>query len=293
MDSRDRLIRARFRAFLRTMADLPAAFLRDPRTSAWLLDRLPFARRGYDFAREWQVSPARRTEERRETAPNALEAFFDLRISGRGITKWRHYFDVYDRHLSKFVGREVRILEVGVFSGGSLEMWRHYLGARCFVLGVDIQAECRAYESEWARIIIGDQADRQFWRRMKSEIEPVDIVIDDGGHAVEQQIVTLEEMLPSLRPGGVYICEDTHGDFDRFVAFAQGLIASLHAFRPAPEDIEFLEAGHGIASHPTPFQKGVHSIHSYPFLTVIERNDRPVERFVAPKHGTDWQPFTA
>jgi hypothetical protein len=275
------------------MVDLPAGFVRDPRTSSWLLDRLQFARRGHEFARGWQGASARTAGRSVGKTPNALAEFFESRRTGRGITKWRHYFDAYDRHLSKFVGREVRILEVGIYSGGSLEMWRHYFGPGCSVLGVDIEETCRLYENEWTRVLIGDQGDRRFWRRLKAEIPPVDIVVDDGGHAVEQQIVTLEEMLPHLRPGGVYLCEDTHGDFDRFVAYAQGLIGSLHAFEPAPEDIEFLEAGKGIASHATPFQSSVRSIHSYPFLTVIEMNDNPVERFICPKHGTEWQPFRA
>jgi hypothetical protein len=53
---------------------------------------------------------------------NRLTEFFDNRKSGQGIWKWRHYFDVYDRHFSKFRGQEVNIVEIGVFSGGSLEM---------------------------------------------------------------------------------------------------------------------------------------------------------------------------
>jgi hypothetical protein len=59
------------------------------------------------------------------------------------------------------------------------------------------------------KIFIGDEEDRKFWRRFKAEVPAVDIVIDDGGHQTQQQVVTLEELLPHLRPGGVYICEDS------------------------------------------------------------------------------------
>ena len=44
------------------------------------------------------------------------------------VWKWKHYCDVYHRHFSKFVGREVHVLEVGIYSGGSLQMWREYFG---------------------------------------------------------------------------------------------------------------------------------------------------------------------
>jgi len=41
----------------------------------------------------------------------------------------------------------------------------------------------------------------------------------------------------------------------------------------------------------TPLQSAVASVHFYTLLTVIDRAARPVSEFVAPKHGTLWQPF--
>ena len=43
---------------------------------------------------------------------------------------------------------------------------------------------------------------------MRSEVPPLDIVIDDGSHDADHQIVSLEELLPHLPLGGVYLCED-------------------------------------------------------------------------------------
>jgi 23S rRNA U2552 (ribose-2'-O)-methylase RlmE/FtsJ len=259
----------------------------------WLiLELLPFVQRGLDFARRWTAGPRGNAPEPVEgESRNALLDFFESRATGRGIMKWRHYFDAYDRHLRRFVGRDVTILEVGIYSGGSLEMWRSYFGPRCRVIGVDIQDACRVYEDDQTRIFIGDQADRSFWRRLLASLPSLDIVIDDGGHAVEQQVVTLEETLPALAPGGVFICEDTHGDFDRFQAYVRGLVASLNAFEPDASDLEFLREGKGVASHATPFQRDSHSIHSYPYLTVIEKREAPLAHLVCPKRGTEWQPF--
>jgi 23S rRNA U2552 (ribose-2'-O)-methylase RlmE/FtsJ len=289
-----KLVAARARAMADAMLALPAGLTRDPRTLSWLLGRLPYVQRGYDFARRWHGDARGAAGEPAEVErKNALQSFFEARASGRGITKWRHYFEAYDRHLAGFVGRDVTILEVGIYSGGSLEMWRSYFGPRCRVVGVDIQDACRVYENEGTRIFIGDQADRSFWRRLLAELDVVDVVIDDGGHAAEQQIVTLEETLPGLAPGGVFICEDTHGDFDRFQSYVHGLVASLSAFEPDASDLEFLRDGKGIASHPTAFQRDIRAIYSYPYLTVIEKRNAPLEHFVAPKHGTEWQPFKA
>ena len=57
-------------------------------------------------------------------------------------------------------------------------------------------------------VFIGDQADRAFWKQFKEKVPAIDIIVDDGGHQVDQQVATLEELLPHLRPGGVYLCED-------------------------------------------------------------------------------------
>src|SRR5690349_460018 len=147
-----------------------------------------------------------------EPAPaNWLEEYFDAHTTGPGLWKWRHYFDIYDKHFAKFRGREVHILEVGIFSGGSLDMWKSYFGDDAHIYGVDIEPTCRAYEATGTRIFIGDQSDKNFWREVIREVPKLDIVIDDGGHRVSQQVPTLEMLLPHLRPGGVYLCEDIWG----------------------------------------------------------------------------------
>jgi hypothetical protein len=110
----------------------------------------------------------------------------------------------------------------------------------------------------------------------------LDILIDDGGHRMEQQIVTLEEMLPHLRPGGVYLCEDISGEYNWFSGYMQGLVNSLNAFK-AIGPKRYVDA--------TKFQAWTHSIHFYPFVTVIEKYAQPVRQFTNPKRGTEWQPF--
>lgn len=216
---------------------------------------------------------------------NPLEKYFDSHTQGRGIWKWRHYFDIYDSHFRRFVGKPVNILEIGVYSGGSLDMWRQYFGSKCRIYGVDIEEACKAYENDAVRIFVGDQADRTFWERFKREVPTLDIVIDDGGHLPHQQIATLEALLPHLRPGAVYLCEDVHGTYNAFADYISGLSYNLNAVEH--------ESWHsdGVSSSATAFQSAIASIHLYPFVVVIEKTQKPVEEFSAPKHGTQWQPF--
>ena len=162
-------------------------------------------------------------------------------------------------------------------------MWRKYFGVGCHVHGVDIEPACRAYANAETTIHIGNQADRNFWRTFRGAVPQVDIVIDDGGHEPEQQMVSLEELLPHLRPGGVYICEDVHGVGNRFAAFAQALADQLNAVR--------LQSPTDYSSECTPLQASVTSVHLYPFMVVIETRTTSLPTLSAPRHGTQWQPF--
>ena len=274
------------RRHLRKLVDLSGSFARQPGVSFRLLGQLSWVRRGFDYAQHFESAavdppgPPLPPPGTAVASSNPLKEFFDSRDTGRGISKWTHYFDIYNRHFSRFVGKEVKVLEIGVFSGGSLEMWRHYFGPRCRVYGVDVNEACRSYGNEFTEIFIGDQADRGFWKVFKKRVPHLDILVDDGGHRPEQQIATLEEMLPHLRPGGVYLCEDIHGTHNGFAAYMLGLVRNLNAMTDDPSQP-------GV--RPSPLQASIHSVHFYPYVTVIEKTERPVPLFIAPRRGTEWQ----
>ena len=256
-----------------------------------LSEGLPFTLRGSEYAEKWALDAKRTSfsysgDGTTIDSKNRLKLYFDTHKVGRGIWKWIHYFDIYQRHFSKFVGREVHVLEIGIYSGGSLHMWEEYFGLNCHIYGVDIEQACKAYEGDRTKIFIGDQADREFWKGFKKQVPKVDIVIDDGGHKPEQQLITLEEMLSHLRPGGVYLCEDVHGNFNNFCSFVHGLASHNNSVINNSVDKE-----KGNVCTPSPFQEAIHSIHFYPYAIVIERNSNPIKQFIAPKHGTEWQPF--
>jgi SAM-dependent methyltransferase len=248
-------------------------------------ERAAWQRRGLTFAESWPQPTVGRS---RSNDDNPLRAFFNARKEGRGIWKVDHYFDVYHRHFERFRGTEVHVLEIGVGSGGSLDMWHQYFGPRARVYGVDLQEACLGYADESTRIFIGDQGDREFWRTFRAEVPKLDIVVDDGGHEPLLQTTSLEELLPYLRPGGVYLVEDHTGSTSRFPAYVSGLVRALNAW-------------HGRSDHENPerrkvsqaegFQSLIDSIHSYPFATVIETRRDAIAEFVSAKHGTEWEPF--
>jgi len=185
----------------------------------------------------------------------SFSLFFNNVSQGPGVWKWLQYFPAYERHLSRFIGKEVHILEIGVQSGGSLIMWKSVFGSSAYVYGCDINPNCKAYEDSRTRVFIGDQESPEFWERVLNAVPQIDILIDDGGHTEEQQIATLGIMLPRISPGGVYITEDIHESDNPFwqsLKFA-------HLQSPAGKHYKGL---HGLVA----------SVHIYPYLLVIERS---------------------
>jgi hypothetical protein len=216
---------------------------------------------------------------------NPLEDYFDRNLVGHGIWKWRQYFEMYHTHLEKFIGRKPKIVEVGVYSGGSLPMWIQYFGPGAHIHGIDIEPACKAYENETISIHIGDQENRKFWGDFFEKVPEIDVFIDDGGHTPNQQRITLEEVLPRLKPGGIYICEDIHSENNTFFWFLSGILSNLNANNPF-----FLENGEP-ASHSSNFQKWVKSVSFYPYAVVIEKNNIALPILKSPRRGTIWQPF--
>ena len=178
---------------------------------------------------------------------NPLEQHFrDNR--GRLIHKWIHYFDIYDRHFAPYRGRPVTVVEFGVYHGGSLQMWRSYFGRRARIIGVDIDPRCQAAAGDRIEVVLGNQEDRDFLRDLRERVGPIDVLIEDGGHSMTQQITTLEEMLPAIREGGVYLAEDLHTSYwpdpyggglrkpGTFIEYAKNLIDQQHAWHT--DDLE-------------------------------------------------------
>ena len=206
---------------------------------------------------------------------NDLEKYF-TENKGRLIHKWKHYFEVYEQHFSRYRGTDVHVVEFGVSHGGSLQMWKKYFGPKCKIFGIDINPDCQRLEEEQVEIFIGDQEDREFLRRVGEKIPRIDILIDDGGHTMKQQINTFEELFPRIAADGVYLSEDLCTSYWR--KFGGGYKSSRTFIEYSKNFIDYINAWHSETSRlsVTEFTKSVHSVHYYDGILVIERG--PVEK---------------
>jgi cephalosporin hydroxylase len=208
-------------------------------------------------------------------AGNPLIEYFDNN-PGRMMLKWQHYLDIYHRHLQRFRGTPCTIVEFGVYHGGSLQMWRHYFGEQCRVIGVDINPRLQSLGEPGIEILIGDQGDRSFLRQLAARVGPIDILIDDGGHTMQQQIATLEELYGAVKVDGVIIVEDTHTSYWR--EYGGGLRAPMTFMEFAKRLVDELNAWHSRDPQsfaPGGFTRQTQSMHFYDSVVVIEKGPHP------------------
>lgn len=183
-----------------------------------------------------------RSERSLAAARNDLHALFLANRALAPLDKWIHYFDVYERHLARFRDSAPRVLEIGVFRGGGLLLMQRYLGDDATIVGIDIDDSARRAAQPAFEVEIGDQADPAFLEEVARRHGPFDVVIDDGGHMVSQQVASLEVLLPHVRPGGVYLVEDCHTSYwpdyvdlpESFIEFAKHRVDDLNAFHREP-----------------------------------------------------------
>jgi hypothetical protein len=168
-----------------------------------------------------------------------LHRYF-LNNGGKRLHKWLHYFDIYERHFHRFRDRPIRMLEIGVHGGGSLEMWRAYFHPESRIVGIDINPDCARHAHDNIDVHIGSQDDVAFLTGIADRYDGFDIVLDDGSHVNSHVITTFETLYGRVAEDGVYLIEDMHTSYwpkyggglrrpGSFIEFAKDKIDEINA----------------------------------------------------------------
>lgn len=193
---------------------------------------------------------------------------------GRAVSKWDHYFDIYTRELDRLRSHPIRFLEIGIWHGGSIPMWRKYFHPDSHLVFVDINPDCKNHADDGTFVEIGDQSDKEFLSKLAEKHGPFDVIVDDGGHKMTQQITSFESLWPHIKKGGLYMVEDVHTSYwpgfgggyrneASFMEYAKRLIDKFHSWYTDQDELfEFNE-----------FAKEVNSVRFFDSIVVIERGD--------------------
>ena len=144
---------------------------------------------------------------------NNLEKLFNQ--SKHFSTKWKKYFHIYEKIFKKYRNKKIIFVEIGIFQGGSLEIWKSYFGKKSKIIGIDLNPKCKKFINKKKNIdvFIGDQSEPIFWKNFFKKVGNVDIILDDGGHTNKQQILTVLNTIKNINNGGKLIVEDTHTSY--------------------------------------------------------------------------------
>lgn len=190
----------------------------------------------------------------------------------RALTKWQHYFQIYEREMGRFLRNPISFLEIGIWKGGSIPMWKDYLPDGSKLTFIDIDPACKSHEIDGTNIRIGNQADPKFLAELAKEFGPFDLVLDDGSHVCAHQIASFEGLWPHLNNGGLYMVEDCHTSYwpgfgggyrneASFIEYAKRLVDTMHSWY-TDQDVLF------------PFRemaKALNSIRFYDSIVAIEK----------------------
>ena len=121
------------------------------------------------------------------------------------------YIDMYyEKTLANYKDKTITLLEIGVNAGRSLELWARYFNENSKIIGIDKRMNVPYKPSRKnMHYIIGDATKEETVKKFNN----IDIIIDDGGHTMNQQITTLKCCFPHLKNDGVFIVEDTHTSY--------------------------------------------------------------------------------
>jgi len=112
----------------------------------------------------------------------------------------------YDKRLKHLRNEKIDFLEIGIWQGGSLQMWHEY-----FPNAIIHAADLHDYSALNSTRVITHITNQEKEEDLRSLPKNFDVILDDGGHTMLQQQLTLKVLfIDHLKSGGLFILEDLH-----------------------------------------------------------------------------------
>ncbi len=200
-----------------------------------------------------------------------------------------NYTEIYAQHFAALRHQPMKFLEIGICAGASVKLWESYF-PNATLHFIDNNNSSIQYFSSRAQYHFLDQENAPALIAFANQAGGnFDIIIDDGGHTMRQQIVSFETLFPYLKSGGLYIIEDLHtsywkqwGGHGTFSNPAAGPGTTVEFLKKLVEDVNYpgaAEGGYWEWARTPPFmrvklnnyQQDIYSIQFYKSLCVIKK----------------------
>lgn len=136
------------------------------------------------------------------------------------------YQHVYEEMLEPFRSLPIRFMEIGLGCdmkygpGRSFKLWDEYFtNSDAQLHYMERDGACVSAMNIQPRnghIFVGSQDNITFLQHTATRLDALgglDVLVDDGGHTMSQQLTTFETFWPHMRPGGLYVVEDVQTSY--------------------------------------------------------------------------------
>lgn len=201
-----------------------------------------------------------------------------LRSGADKGSNYHNYTEVYSQYFAPFKEKPIKFLEIGIYKGSSVKMWEEYL-KNADLHFMDITLQAVEYHSKRSHYHLCNQESpvelRQFIKTVGGDF---DIILDDGGHTMNQQITSFKILFPYVKSGGMYIIEDLHTSYWNFYG-GNSPHSAINFLKTLIDEVNFIGARTSRASHiniPEDIRKElniykelIYSIHFYDSIAII------------------------
>lgn len=119
------------------------------------------------------------------------------------------YLHNFCNDYEKLLRKDVKTLwEIGILDGASLRMWSEYY-PNAKIIGYDIEDKSSLSFNDNVSVKLLDQSNKSQLSELAKQTD-IDIIVDDGSHITQHQILTFEMLFNCLKSGGQYVLEDLH-----------------------------------------------------------------------------------
>lgn len=209
-----------------------------------------------------------------------------LEVGTDKSSSFHNYTRIYSQYFSKYQKAPIKFLEIGIQYGNSVKLWERYF-PNADLHFIDINPNQIRYFSTRSHYHFIDQTDRKglfdFGMLVGGDF---DVILDDGGHRMDQIIISFQSLFPFLKSGGLYIIEDLHtsywsiyGSYGTPEKPKAGPGTAIQFFKDLIDDMNYTGARTWCAdSNKVPpdlentlhiYQKEIESIHFYKSLCII------------------------
>lgn len=194
-----------------------------------------------------------------------------------------HYTKAYAQYFSPLKEKPIKFLEIGIGEGSSVKLWENYF-PNAELHFIDIGSTYIKYFSERSHYHFIDQTNAMGLKTFGDQTGLFDIIIDDGGHSMMQQLVSFQTLFPYVKPGGLYVIEDLHTSYWSYLYGGSGILGksgpgtTVGFLQSLVDELNYVGAATGCAdAKKAPitimnyYREHIDSIHFYSSLCIIEK----------------------